>query len=203
MQSVIKVDDHEIRIITENQIIYYCAKDICNILKLKNNRDVVTKINNNDKKLIIINDSINRKQTTTFLTEIGLKHILFSSRSLYCDTVAHLCNISMNTKFECKEASTIKLILKIFKGEQMKLQYAVNQYRLDLYFLEYNLAIECDEYNHNDRNQENEKIRENVITDLLHCEFIRYDPDDKDFDIYQVINQIFRHIKLSLKKRAQ
>lgn len=199
MESIIKIDNYEIRIIHENKEIYYCAKDICLILGMKNNRQACSRIDSEQKKAIKVKTN-GGLQKSIFLTETGLKQLLLGCRSPYCDKIAHLCNISIDTKFECKEASTIKLILKIFKGEKMKLQYPVSKYFIDLYFPEYNLAIECDEYNHNDRNPKKEKIRENVIKDLLDCDFIRYDPDDEDFDIYQVINQIFRHIKLSIKK---
>ena len=34
----------------------------------------------------------------------------------------------------------------------------------------------------------------------MDCKFFRIDPDEEDFDIFRAINQIFRHIKQSIKK---
>ena len=50
-----------------------------------------------------------------------------------------------------------------FKGEDMETQFQVLNYRIDLYFHDYKLTIEVDERNHNDRNQEYEKQREQLI----------------------------------------
>ena len=46
----------------------------------------------------------------------------------------------------------------------MKTQYSVGSYRVDLYFPDYNLVIECDEHGHKDRNPEKEKKRSDFIT---------------------------------------
>ena len=50
-----------------------------------------------------------------------------------------------------------------FEGEDMETQFQVLNYRIDLYFHDYKLTIEVDERNHNDRNQEYEKQREQLI----------------------------------------
>ena len=50
-----------------------------------------------------------------------------------------------------------------FEGEDMETQFQVLNYRIDLYFHDYKLTIEVDKRNHNDRNQEYEKQREQLI----------------------------------------
>ena len=50
-----------------------------------------------------------------------------------------------------KEPSVIESIKDAFE-EDMQTQYIVLDYRIDLYFNEYKLAIEIDELGHNDRN---------------------------------------------------
>ena len=55
-----------------------------------------------------------------------------------------------------KEQSVIKSIIDAFKGEDIQIQYTVLEYRIDLYFYEYKLAIEIDELDHNDRNTDYE-----------------------------------------------
>ena len=73
-------------------------------------------------------------------------------------------------------------------------------YRIDLYFHEYKLAIEVDELGHNDRNIDYEIQRQRAIEKELGCVFIRINPDEENFNIFRAINKIHRHIKKSTKK---
>ena len=54
----------------------------------------------------------------------------------------------------------IESIKYTFKGEDIRIQYTVLGYRIDLYFYEYKLAIEIDELGHNDRNADYETKRQ-------------------------------------------
>ena len=51
-----------------------------------------------------------------------------------------------------KEQSVIESIRNTFKGEDIRFQYAVVSYRIDLYSYEHKLAREIDKLGHNDRN---------------------------------------------------
>ena len=68
------------------------------------------------------------------------------------------CNLKRNLGFRLhdvintKEQTVINSIKDAFKGENMKTQYAVLGYKIDLYFEKYKLAIEVDELGHDDRN---------------------------------------------------
>ena len=62
-----------------------------------------------------------------------------------------------------KEQSVIKSIKNVFDGEDMQTRYSVLGYRIDLYFYEYKLAIEIDEFGHNDSNTDYEIKREREI----------------------------------------
>ena len=64
----------------------------------------------------------------------------------------------------------------------MQTQYTVLNYRIDLYFHKYKLAIEVDELGHNDRNINYEIQRQQALERELSCVFIRE------------INKIHRHI---------
>jgi very-short-patch-repair endonuclease len=62
----------------------------------------------------------------------------------------------------CIENQTIGFIENSFNAVvDVKRQYIFDTYKVDLFFPAYNLVIECDEYNHEDRDKEYEKIREN------------------------------------------
>ena len=73
-------------------------------------------------------------------------------------------------------------------------------YRIDLYFHEYKLAIEVDELGHDDRNIDYEIQRQRAIQKELGCVFIRINPDEENFNIFRIINKINTHIKKSTKK---
>ena len=71
-------------------------------------------------------------------------------------------------------------------------------YRIDLYFPDYNLAIECDENGHSDRSLAEEIQRQRRITKKINCQWLRFNPDSTDFNIFDVSNQIFTIIKTNL-----
>ena len=91
----------------------------------------------------------------------------------------------------------------IKNAEKMIKQYVVKQYFIDLYFPEYNLAIECDENIHNRKLiKENDIDREhNIKLEIKGIYFIRYEPFKKDFSIFNVINKIYKYIiEIKIKK---
>ena len=74
-------------------------------------------------------------------------------------------------------------------------------YRLqDLYFHKHKLAIEVGKLGQADRNLNNEIERQKALERELDCVFIRINPDEKDFNIFKVINKIHRNIKKSTQK---
>ena len=97
--------------------------------------------------------------------------------------------------FLTKEQSVLNKLLETFSREEISLQHFVLGYKIDAYFVEYKLAVEIDENNHEQRDNEKELMRENAIKQKLGCEFIRINPDDDKFNINIEIRRIFEHIK--------
>ena len=93
-----------------------------------------------------------------------------------------------------KEQSVINSIKDAFEGENMRSQYSLLSYRIDLYFHKYKLAVEVDELGHADRNINNEIERQMALERELNCVFIRINLDEPDFNIFREINKIHRHI---------
>ena len=62
-----------------------------------------------------------------------------------------------------KEQPKLESIKDAFEGEDMQTQCNVVGCRIDLYFHEYELAIEVDELGHNDRNIDYEIQRQRAI----------------------------------------
>ena len=83
----------------------------------------------------------------------------------------------------------------MFEGENIQTQYGVLGDRIYLCFHEYKLANEVDELGHTNRNINNEIERQKALEKELNCIFIRINPDEKDFSIFEEINKIYRHIK--------
>ena len=93
-----------------------------------------------------------------------------------------------------KEQSVIESIKGALKGEDIRIQYTVLGYRIDLYFYEYKLTIEIDELGHNDRTTDYEIKRQREIEKELNCVFIRTNPGAADFNMNRLKNQIYKHI---------
>ena len=86
---------------------------------------------------------------TIFLTENGLKSLVIKSRMINANDIAKSLGIDiLNHKYESQEIETIVALTKAFNGEKMRTQFSVLTYRVDLYFPDYNLCIECDEKGH-------------------------------------------------------
>ena len=90
--------------------------------------------------------------------------------------------------------------MQAFNGEEMIHQFGVGKYRIDLYFPKYNLAIECDEFDHRDRDIGYEVGQQKHIEKLLNCTFVRFNQDAKDFYTWEVVNRIFVRVKSSFQK---
>ena len=99
----------------------------------------------------------------------------------------------------CDKQDIISALQVAFEGEIILTQYCIENKRLDAYFSKYKLGIEVDEYNHEGRNFEYEQSRQFMIASY-EINIIRTNPDDVDFDMNRLINQIYTHIIKSTKK---
>ena len=69
---------------------------------------------------------------------------------------------------------------------------SVLSYLIDFYFPKYKLAVEIDELSHADRDSVKEKERQTEIVEYLGCNFIRINPDEKDFSAYDSLGEIYK-----------
>ena len=90
----------------------------------------------------------------------------------------------------CIENQTIGFITNAYSNIlNVKRQYTMGKYRVDLYFIDYNLVIECDENGHIDRDSTDERNREEFIISLGN-KIIRYNPNTNSFDLSNVLREI-------------
>ena len=99
----------------------------------------------------------------------------------------------------CIENQTIGFIENSFKDIfNMKRQFIIGKYKVDLYFIDYKLVVECDEFNHENRDPVKEIIREEYIRSLRN-KIIRYNPNEQNFDLSNVLREINKHLFLKIQ----
>jgi hypothetical protein len=177
----------------------YCANDVGDILGLSTIKKIIRNYAS-DKKYRKKSNTARGNQLKSYLNYSGLIYFLATRKKIEALEFCKICDIKLELKFYSRiEFDTINCILDAFKDETMISQYIVivpqdeltHYYRIDLYFSDYKLAIECDE---NHTNITADIKRENDIKDKLNCTFIRYKPYDKKFNIFLLINEIYKFI---------
>jgi very-short-patch-repair endonuclease len=182
----------EIRIIMKDGEPWWVARDVCEVLGIVNNRDALSRLDEDEKNTVIINGGNKGNPNMSIINEFGLKRLLSRSHKPESKKLAKKLGLILVTT---KEQDTLETIINSLQDIiEYKTQFQIDKYRIDLYIPSLNLAIECDENNHKDRNIEYEQKREDEIKDLLNCEFIRFNPDDPNFNIGEIINKIFKII---------
>ena len=101
----------------------------------------------------------------------------------------------------CEKQDIITALQIAFEGEIFHTQYCIKNKRLDAYFPKYKLGIEVDEYNHKYRDPNYEQSRQFMI-ESHGITIIRTNPDDANFNMNKLINQIYTHIIKSTKKQT-
>ena len=59
---------------------WWCAKDVCAVLGILNNREAIADTPDDEKRLVGLTDAIGRDQQTTVVNEPGLYRLIFRSR---------------------------------------------------------------------------------------------------------------------------
>jgi very-short-patch-repair endonuclease len=128
------------------------------------------------------------------VNENGLRKLIATSQKPNAIDIAHSLGIEVGTRlYSTKEQHTLAIISAAFSHIKQIHQYTVGDYRIDLYFPDYRIAVECDEQGH--RHKRNADIhRQQFLEETLQCVFVRYNPDSKNFNIGNAINQIMRII---------
>ena len=139
-----------------------------------------------------VNWPMDSRKLDLYISEEGMIELLVGSQQPLAKELAEYMSIKIiGYKYVLKEASTIYTIQKVFEGISMKRQFSIRSYRINLYFPEHKLPIECDEHDHKDRDINYEIKQQKFIEGQLNCKFIRYNPNAKDFTIESVLNKFF------------
>ena len=212
---------NHVRIVGTNDEPWFCGKDLCVMLEytdikqaLQNNVDYDYK-----KSLSLLSSEMGQSNCSNLLGQNNLKNISYNEgktvyinarglRSLLAKSNLKTPNIikkikehpflskymQIETIVFRKEQEYISCIKETFYYMKCKSQFSVGSYYIDLYIKDYNLAIECDEFDHRDRDPLYEEERQRYIENKLGCHFIRFNPDEYDFSIFRVIGDIHQYM---------
>lgn len=189
-------EKHNVNIVLQDNVPYalFHANDVSRILNLKCVR-TNTKYFTETEKQYVRFATIKGLQNVSFLTMKGLKRLVGACRLPQASTLADLIGMEKRDfALWSIEGSSLKCIADTFEGEQICLQHIVNDYRVDMYLPVYNLVIECDESYHL-RTINADTTRQKIIEDALGCTFIRFQPYSEGFNIFEVLNKIYKHIR--------
>lgn len=78
--QLFQFDNQEIRTVLVAGEVWWVAKDVCDCLGIKNNRDAVTNLSDHQKDVVVLRDTIGREQKMTTVSESGLYKLVFRSR---------------------------------------------------------------------------------------------------------------------------
>lgn len=192
--------DLHINVVEWNGVTYFKANDLSKALGYSNYKKAIS-THVPDKELVTgedigIKGNLNDK-ATRYTTIRGAVCLVQSSMIPGSLQLATSLGIPLAERFKRyqHELSTIKTIMDAFEGERMLRQYTVGSYRVDLYFSEFNIVVECDENGHKHYELETELERTAYITSTLKNRWVRYNPDAKDFNVIAVVNQIYRLVR--------
>ena len=141
-----------------------------------------------------LGQTVGRPKQMIYLTK-NCKHQFtiqwaLSSRAEIC-TDENMTEIQYIKRYLPKETEILMFIKRSLESVYPCVtQYGVLGYRLDLYFPNQRLAIECDEHGHKDRDAFRDEERQTRIQNYLDCKFIRFNPDSADFCLSSLMSAI-------------
>jgi very-short-patch-repair endonuclease len=182
--EIISFKYHDIELFDIKHILSYihlCKRSI---------RRVMHVIHKEQLYFVNIKNEFGGYQIRTLIDLEVLKKILNYSNKIQSRKLAEIIGINVCDIFlSTKEQTYIGIISDVFKNENKTDQFSIHHYRIDLYFINYELAIECDENGHLSRNKDYEKKRQKYV-ESHNISFIRFNPDEKNFNIYEIIGNI-------------
>ncbi|MGL5962497.1 MAG: BRO family protein [Cetobacterium sp.] len=212
LNKILTYNNKSVRVFGTNEDPWFCGRDVCEILKYENYRkalfDNVEDDNKKNLKVLCVQFKLTPKITHNegqmcYINKNGLNQLLLKSKTVNPSTLKGFLrlpfiknlNLNMNIKHIFKEQDCIGAIIDAYYDYKCYKQFQVGSYYIDLYIPEHNLAIECDEHDHKERNAEYEKERQKYIENKLKCQFFRFDPDSKKFNIYKLVRNVGDFLK--------
>lgn len=153
-------------------------------------RELSLKYNLTECDIFSMGDII--QKSTQFIHEKNLDKILSRSTKSNVSKIYKMFGITTQDIVKRIELEIVDKLILFFDelGIKYKHQHSVGKYRIDFYIPSHSLAIEIDEDNHKNRNPVYEIKREQFTVDKIDCRILRFDPYNKNFNIYVLIGKI-------------
>lgn len=167
-------------------LLWISCDDVCDILNKKTSK-VFAKISNKKMKKIKINDHVCKLLCCTIN---DLSKVLCEMNVDIDSFITFLCNtfdLCDDDLFEVNKRRHLVIIYNSYKFE-LKQEYEVGDYTIDLYFPQQNIAVDCSLDESEDYDEV--KKREEYLYNKLKCKFIRFHPYSDYFCIGFVIKEI-------------
>lgn len=79
LQKVFNYQDQQVRTVVKDNEPWFVAKDVCSVLEIKNNRDALARLDE-DEKGVVLTDTLGGTQELTAVNEPGLYSLILGSR---------------------------------------------------------------------------------------------------------------------------
>jgi very-short-patch-repair endonuclease len=168
------------------------ADDLAIMLEASSGKDIIRCVDETWKDVRSV-QTPGGKQKVNIVWEPGIKQLLQKSRKPKARLVAEQLGLDLDIHRSSIESDTIRIIKSAFQHLNPVDQFFVSGYRIDLYFPQHRIAVECDEYHHSYKAKQDVK-RQDIITKTLGCSWVRYAPYKRGFCIGNVINTLIKKI---------
>jgi very-short-patch-repair endonuclease len=186
---------HEIHSISYAGEPWWIASEVCEVLGLSNPSKAVSRLSKNEKCLIFQLTISPGNPNRLYVNQRGILKLVVTCRKPEALVFAHSLGLNVETFFcASKEQHTLTIIATAFSHLKQETQRSVGKYRVDLYFPDQRIVVECDEHGHKGYSKSQDQDRQQFIEQQLNCTFVRYDPDQEDFNIGEVIHKLLRMI---------
>lgn len=207
LNQVFSFHNNNVKVVGTIDKPWFRAKDVLKILGYSDNSNTLNTFIQKyipDKYKQSYGNLVSEKVTYNeskeiYINKFGLERLISKSTKIsnlnMKEKLIENFNLNINVMHQTIEQETLTPIKNILDEIYETIpQHKVDKYKIDLYVPKLKLAIECDEFNHRHYNQESEKEREDRITEELDCIFFRYNPCNKNFNLYKTIGELMKLI---------
>ena len=144
------------------------------------------------KKRFEIQDCEDFQPCRKFIAEKLTIHLIIDIKTVKAGELKTRLGFNQLDPIMTKQQSIGLRIRKTFPNEKIIEDFYVKKFDYMIYFYlsKRKLAIEVHELGHKDRKSEKENTRQKEIEKCLGCAFIRINPDEKDFSVYDGLDKI-------------
>lgn len=138
-------------------------------------------------------------QMLVHISRRGLHCFLCSSRSPKACSFANALGMEVhNNLWLCIETDALAFLQTALSNYKAERQFYCKPYRIDLYFPDHRVAVECDEKcGHGECRVSDDHERQAKLESQLSCQFVRFRPQQPEFSLAALIHQVLCALQAS------